>query len=336
MSLGPVLIGIDGAQLTPESRDRLCHPLVGGAVLFTRNFESRAQLLDLVHELRALREPRLLLAVDQEGGRVQRFRAEFTTLPALGRIGELRRASPGGASDHAYWHGRVMASEMLAVGIDLSFAPVLDLDRGSEVIGDRAFSSEPEVVIELARAYLAGMHQAGMKTTGKHFPGHGSVRADSHVADACDDRTLDQIEGTDLRPFAALARELDAMMIAHVVYPCLDEAPAGYSTAWLERQLRRHIGFGGVIFSDDLGMHAARSHGNLAQRARAALAAGCEAVLVCRPEDVTALFADWEDAGGDWPDPTPRLQSLYGATGRPAAADAATLAQWSERLEKLC
>ena len=335
MRLGPVLIGIDGVKLTLESRERLAHRLVGGVVLFTRNFESRAQLADLVQDLRDLREPRLLLAVDQEGGRVQRFREGFTKLPALGRIGEQRRARPGNAADYAYWHGRVMATEMLQAGIDLSFAPVLDLDRGSDVIGDRALCSEPEGVIELGRAYIKGMHDAGMKTTGKHFPGHGSVKADSHVADVCDDRAFDEIDSSDLQPFSELAADLDALMIAHVIYTCLDEKPAGYSAAWLGEQLRRRIGFEGVIFSDDLGMHAAKSLGNLAHRTRAALAAGCEAVLVCRPEDVAALNEEWQE-GFEWRDPTPRLRSLYGLPDRAMTGDTVALSQWKARLEQLC
>lgn len=335
MKLGPVLIGVDGVELTAESRRRLAHPLVGGVVLFARNFETREQLLRLVHDLRELREARLLLAVDQEGGRVQRFLDGFTKLPALGRIGELRRERPGDAADYAYWHGRVMATELLEAGIDLSFAPVLDLDRGSDVIGDRALAGEPQAVVELGRAYIAGMHDAGMKATGKHFPGHGTVKADSHIADVCDERTLDEIENSDLRPFAELASGLDAVMIAHVVYPCLDSKPAGYSTAWLHEQLRRRIGFEGVIFSDDLGMHAARTLGNVAQRTRAALQAGCDAVLLCRPEDVAALYSEWQEGSG-WPDATARIQSLYGSPGRAATGDSASLAQWKKRLEQLC
>lgn len=341
MLLGPVLIGIDGPKLTADAREQLCHPLVGGVVLFTRNFENHEQIEALVGSVRAVREPPLLLAVDQEGGRVQRFRDGFTRLPALGRLGRLRRSQPERAAEYAYWHGRIMAAEMLDVGIDLSFAPVLDLDRGSEVIGDRAFGAEPQAVIELGRAYISGMHDAGMKTTGKHFPGHGSVRADSHIADVCDARSLDEIEASDLVPFTTLADSLDALMIAHVSYPCLDERPAGYSAAWLGDLLRHRVGFRGVVFSDDLGMHAAKSLGNLAERTHAALEAGCDAVLVCRPEDVSALMDQWSAA----PVPTdsgPLLDRLRGAPALPRGSlrdsntsAGATWTRWHERLERL-
>lgn len=334
MSPGPVLIGIEGLELTPESREQLRHPMVGGVVLFARNFESRDQLIGLVRAIRDLREPRLLLAADQEGGRVQRFRDGFTQLPALACIGDLCSGPPGQAAEYAYWHARTMAGEMLEVGIDLSFAPVLDLDRGSEVIGDRAFSGEPDTVIGLGRAYLAGMHDAGMKTTGKHFPGHGSVKLDSHVADVCDDRGLDEIEASDLMPFKALVSELDAMMIAHVVYPCVDDKPAGYSRAWLAEQLRRRTGFRGVIFSDDLGMHAAQSVGGLAERTHVALASGCDAVLVCRPEDVASLLA--EPGVDDGMHAPSRLQALYGSAGVATSVEPGKLAQWRDRLERLC
>lgn len=339
--LGPVLIGIDGPELTAEARDQLRHSLVGGVVLFARNFENRDQLEALVESVRAIREPPLLLAVDQEGGRVQRFRDGFTCLPALGHLGQLRRSQPERAAEYAYWHGRIMSAEMLDLGIDISFAPVLDLDRGSEVIGDRAFGAEPEAVIELGRAYLSGMHDAGMKATGKHFPGHGSIRADSHIANVCDSRSLEEIETSDLVPFTALAALLDAMMIAHVSYPCLDERPAGYSAAWLKEFLRRRVGFKGVIFSDDLGMHAAKSLGNLAERTRAALEAGCDAVLVCRPEDVSALLDQWDDAFVTT-ESDPALERLRGAPALPRGSlrdsdtrAGATWALWHERLERL-
>jgi beta-N-acetylhexosaminidase len=338
MALGPVLIGIDGLELTPESVEQLNHPLVGGVVLFSRNFEDRLQLESLVQSIRKARDPRLLIAVDQEGGRVQRFREGFTALPALGRIGALMREQPERAPDFAYWHGRLMASEMLETGIDLSFAPVLDLDRGSAVIGDRAFSGEVETVIELGRAYMAGMHDAGMKSTGKHFPGHGSVELDSHVADVCDERELAEIQATDLRPFDALKDQLDAMMIAHVVYPCVDDAPAGYSAAWLGSHLRDGMGYRGVIFSDDLGMHAAKALGNLAERARVSLEAGCDAVLVCRGNDVKSLFESWQD-GFEIPDRTSPLSALYGSPGNVQKAGAReetfALQSWRERLESL-
>ena len=294
-SLGPVLIGLPGTDLDNESRARLRHPAVGGVVLFARNFRDRAQLEALIGQIRAARDPRPLVCIDQEGGRVQRFRDDFTRLPPLGALGRLHREDPVKALDMAYRHGRVMATEMLASGIDLSFAPVLDLDRGSRVIGDRAFSGDPAEVIALGRAYLAGMHDAGMKTTGKHFPGHGSVAADSHLEDVVDPRTMADIQSSDLLPFRQLAGALDAVMIAHVVYVDVDSVPAGYSRIWLQRELREQLGYGGVVFSDDLGMHAAKSAGSLEGRARACLDAGCDLVLICDPDDAAQLLTDLAD-----------------------------------------
>jgi beta-N-acetylhexosaminidase len=285
-----VLVGIPGVRLDAPAREVLTHPMVGGVVLFSRNYESRGQLLRLVAEIRGLRDPRLLVCIDQEGGRVQRLQDGFTRLPPLRALGRLHAEDPVKGLDMAYRHGRVMATEMLACGIDLSFAPVLDLDRGSEVIGDRSFAGDPQTIVELGRAYLGGMHDAGMRTTGKHFPGHGSVAADSHVADVTDPRPLEDIEQSDLVPFAQLGPQLDALMIAHVVYPAIDRLPAGYSEVWLRQILRERMGYEGVVLSDDLGMHAARTAGGLARRCLACLRAGCDLVLVCQPEDVDNLL----------------------------------------------
>ena len=341
MTLGPVLVGIDGIELTEASREQLLHPLVGGVVLFTRNYENRGQLVDLIQSIRELRNPRLLLAVDQEGGRVQRFREGFTRLPPLGSLGHMHSSDTRAALEHAYWHGRVMAMEMLDLGIDISFTPVLDLDRGSSVIGDRAFAGQPETVVELADAYLRGMHEAGMRSTGKHFPGHGSVVADSHIADVCDNRSLEEIESSDMKPFTSLAGDLDAMMIAHVEYPCLDDKPAGYSQAWLAGQLRERMGYKGVIFSDDLGMHAAKTLTTLEQRTVASLEAGCDAVLVCQPEDVSTLLDEWSESL-ETPNMTSALQALYGLPVLPAGSlagsqseDADHYRSWRKRLERL-
>jgi beta-N-acetylhexosaminidase len=291
MNLGPILIGLPGTGLDDTNRKLLCHPAVGGVVLFARNFSNRGQLEKLVIDIHSARSPRPLVCIDQEGGRVQRLKDGFTQLPPLGVLGSLHDTDPVKALDMAYRHGRVMATEMLACGIDLSFAPVLDIDRGSCVIGDRALSTSPKTVTTLGRACLAGMHDAGMKTTGKHFPGHGSVVADSHVDDVKDPRSLEDIEQSDLLPFRELAGELDALMIAHVVYPRVDNVPAGYSRIWLRDYLRGTMAYQGVIFSDDLGMHAAKSVGSLEVRTRKCLEAGCDLVLVCRPEDVEELLA---------------------------------------------
>jgi beta-N-acetylhexosaminidase len=318
--LGPILVGIPGAALDAHSRRQLQHPAVGGVVLFSRNFRDSSQLQQLVSDIRQCRSPRLLVAIDQEGGRVQRLRDGFTALPPLGVLGSLWQRDQAQATDYAYRHGRVMASEMLDLGIDLSFAPVLDLDRGSCVIGDRSFSASIEAVSDLGSHYLAGMHDAGMKTTGKHFPGHGSVLADSHVDDVLDGRDFETIESSDLQPFIQLQYGLDALMIAHVVYPAVDPLPAGYSERWLKDILRQRMQYQGVIMSDDLGMHAAFAVGNLMQRTQRCLAAGCELVLVCRPEDVEELLPL---VGAGLGDASARIATLYGI----AAMSKAELAQ---------
>jgi beta-N-acetylhexosaminidase len=336
--LGPVLIGLPGTALDAQDRAQLLHPAVGGVVLFTRNFTDLAQLQRLVTEILALREPRLLVCIDQEGGRVQRLREGFTRLPPLRVLGRLYGEDQRKALDMAYRHGRVMASEMLACGIDLSFAPVLDLDRGSGIIGDRSFSADPATVCSLGGAYLAGMHDAGMRTTGKHFPGHGSVVPDSHLEDVVDERDLDEIRRSDLEPFRQLAGMLDALMIAHVVYPAVDRLPAGYSRQWLDSILRRELRYGGVVMSDDLGMHAARVAGSLRQRAERCLEAGCDLVLVCRPEDVASLLDERYAAS----DASAVIARLYGKPtvaaeelALAAGSGAGEWRQWQRSLERL-
>lgn len=309
MKPGPILIGLPGTELGDACRAQLAHPAVGGVVLFSRNFSDHSQLERLVRDIRNAREPRPLVCIDQEGGRVQRLRDGFTQLPPLGVLGKLFGQDPVKALDMAYRHGRVMSTEMLALGIDLSFAPVLDLDRGSSVIGDRSLSADPETVVRLGRAYLAGMHDSGMKTTGKHFPGHGSVVADSHVDDVCDARSLAELQDSDIRPFRELAPDLDALMIAHVVYPEIDYLPAGYSAKWLQRILRDKLAYRGVLFSDDLGMHAARSVGGLEARTRLSLDAGCDLVLVCQPGEVSELLAKLDRSPGD---ASAAIEALYG------------------------
>jgi len=306
---GPVLVGLPGTDLSSADLARLQHPAVGGVVLFTRNFSSRGQLERLIARIRDVREPRLLVCIDQEGGRVQRLRDGFTRLPPLAVLGKLLAEDRVKALDMAYRHGRVMATEMLACGIDLSFAPVLDLDRGSCVIGDRAFAGDPEAVEALGRCYLSGMHDAGMKATGKHFPGHGSVQADSHVDDVCDSRPLSEIRSADLLPFRRLSDSLDAMMVAHVVYPAVDSLPAGYSRIWLQDILRRELDYRGVVLSDDLGMHAAKQVGDLQARMCRCLDAGCELVLVCDSGEVGQLLAA---LAGSPCDATDAVSRLYG------------------------
>ncbi|NOT18632.1 MAG: beta-N-acetylhexosaminidase [Sulfuriferula sp.] len=283
MSLGPVMVDVPGLVLTDDDRQRLLHPLVGGVILFKRNYESPAQLIALTSEIRALRQPHLLIAVDHEGGRVQRFRDGFTVLPAMRELGRIWEHNPAQARHLAQDCGYVLAAELRAHGVDLSFTPVLDLDYGeSGVIGDRAFHVEPHVVGDLAHALMLGLKEAGMGSVGKHFPGHGYVRADSHLAIPVDERSWHEIEQADLIPFARLVADgMTGIMPAHVIYPAVDAQPAGFSSVWLQRVLREQLGFNGVIFSDDLSMEGASVAGDIVQRTQAALDAGCDMALVC-------------------------------------------------------
>lgn len=293
MGLGPVMLDVLGTTLTPEDETRLRHPLVGGVILFARNFESPAQLLALTEAIRAVRTPHLLIAVDHEGGRVQRFREGFTRLPPMRELGRIWDRSPQRARHLAQQVGYVMASELRACGVDFSFAPVLDVDYGrSSVIGDRAFHRDPQAISELAHSLLLGLKQAGMHTVGKHFPGHGHVSADSHLEIPVDEREWADIALCDLEPFRQMIDfGLSAVMPAHVIYPKVDALPAGFSSVWLKQVLREKLGFEGMIFSDDLSMEGATVAGDIVQRAHAALDAGCDMVLVCnRPDSADALL----------------------------------------------
>lgn len=321
MPLGPVIAAVAGTELTPADGERLLHPLVGGLTLFARNFADATQVARLCADIHALRDPALLICVDHEGGRVQRFRDGYTHLPPMRRIGRLWEEDPEQGREAAHAAGLVIALELKQCGVDLSFAPVLDLDYGaSTIIGDRAFHSEPRAVIELASALLDGMAAGGMAGVGKHFPGHGYIAADSHLELPVDARSLAAIEARDLQPFRALASRLAGVMPAHVLYPQADDRPAGFSRFWLREILRGRCGFDGAIFSDDLGMLGAAGEGSLGTRAIAALDAGCDLVLACMPEDADGVLAELKF---DMPPAARRrLQAMRG----PVAAHSADIA----------
>jgi beta-N-acetylhexosaminidase len=282
--MGPVMLGVEGEALTAADCRRLRDPRVGAVILFARNYVSPAQLRALTASIKQIRNPPLLIAVDHEGGRVQRFRDGFSAIPPMRELGARYDADRPAALAEAQRCGRLIADELGAFDVDFSFTPVLDLDRGvSEVIGHRAFHADPHAVSALAAALCRGLHAGGMSTVGKHFPGHGHVEADSHQALPVDPRPFAEIEAADLVPFVELTRvrALDAIMPAHVLYPAIDGQPAGFSARWLREILRRRIGFDGMIFSDDLEMAGAHGAGDIVARAELALAAGCDMVLAC-------------------------------------------------------
>jgi len=288
---GPLMIDVAGIELTDVERERLCHPLVGGVILFARNYVNPGQLEQLTADIHALRNPALLIAVDHEGGRVQRFRDGFTRLPPMATLGHLWDRNPEGARQAARQVGYVLAAELRARGVDYSFTPVLDLDYGpSRVIGDRAFHRDPAVVVALAGALGDGLRQAGMGSCGKHFPGHGYVIPDSHVELPVDDRTLDALQ-EDITPYRRLP--LDGVMAAHVIYDCVDCNTAVFSNIWIN-YLRNDIKFNGVIFTDDLSMAGAGVVGGMLDRVAAAWQAGCDMLLVCNaPEAVGEVLGNW-------------------------------------------
>jgi beta-N-acetylhexosaminidase len=280
-----LVIGVAGTELTAQERDWLQHDACAGVILFKRNFVTKAQVAELSAAIREAAPRPQLICVDQEGGRVQRFENGYSALPPLQGFGKLYAADPVRALALAEEHAWLMASEIRATGVDLSFAPVVDLGRGNLAIGNRAFSDDPQIVAAFTQAYVRGMHSAGMAATLKHFPGHGSVLEDTHFDVAVDDRSLALIRAHDLVPFAAgIEANADAVMLAHVTYPQVAPEPAGYSPFWINTILREEMGFRGVVFSDDIGMAAAFSAGGIRQRIDAHLDAGCDVVLVCHPE----------------------------------------------------
>jgi beta-N-acetylhexosaminidase len=290
MSLGPLMVDVAGAELSPDDADILRHPLIGSVLLFSRNYRNPQQLAALTAAIRALRMPQLLIAVDHEGGRVQRFRDGFTRLPAARLLGRRFDENRSEALRLAHSIGWLMASELRAAGVDFSFAPCVDLDYGvSEIIGDRAFHRDPEVVEALAAAYLAGMREAGMAAIAKHFPGHGAVLADSHVALPVDRREFVDME-PDLRPYRLLIEnQLPGVMAAHIVYPAVDALPASLSRRWISDILRGTLGFHGCVFADDLSMAGAAAFGDVVKRAQLALAAGCDVLPICNDRQAVRM-----------------------------------------------
>lgn len=311
--MGRLMFDIQGYTLTAEDKAMLAEPELGGLILFTRNYQSVEQVAELIRSIRAIK-PQCLIAVDHEGGRVQRFKTSFTHLPAMAKLGALYDSQPDAALKLAHECGWLMAAELRCIDVDFSFAPVLDRDYGiSAVIGDRAFSTDPDVIVRLAQSFTEGMREAGMAATGKHFPGHGGVAADSHIAIPIDARDEVQIFEQDMAIFTKLIdKGLEAIMPAHVIYSAVDPQPAGFSPYWLQKVLRDQLHFDGVIFSDDLSMEGATTAGTFTQRADAALSAGCDMVLVCNHREGAKQVLSWLKEQGDHASPhiQSRLRSM--------------------------
>ena len=333
MTLGPVMLNIEDCELSQDDRRRLTHPQTGGIVLFTRNYQSREQLSELCREIHSLRDPPLVITVDHEGGRVQRFRDGFQALPAMGRLGDLYDQDADEAIRLAEVFAWIMAAELRHYDIDLSFAPVLDIGNpNSSVIGDRAFHRDPEAVCRLANAWIRGMRAAGMEAVGKHFPGHGSVAGDSHHVVPFDGREFSEIEALDLVPFRrVIATHLTGILMAHVVYDRIDENSAGYSRHWIETVLRGQLGFEGIVFTDDLNMAGAESVGDFPARARKALDAGCDILLVCNNADGADQVLDSLQG---YSNPVSQLR-LIRLHGQAAAKDLFTSRQWRHACTEL-
>jgi beta-N-acetylhexosaminidase len=295
MKFAPIMMDVSAHSLTDTEKSQLAKASIGGVILFSRNFESIEQIKTLIKSIRSIK-PELLIAVDHEGGRVQRFKQGFTHLPAMAKLGNVYDRDPELATQQAFSCGYILAYELLAIGVDFSFAPVLDVDYGqSSVIGDRALHSNPKAIVALAAGLIKGMHEAGMKCVGKHFPGHGYVAADSHLDLPIDDRSMIELT-PDMSPFKELvAQGLDAVMPAHIVYSQVDDKPAGFSEKWIKQILQEQLGFGGVVFSDDLSMQGAFFIENIVDRVRVSLESGCDMVLICNhPEMVEDVIdTDW-------------------------------------------
>lgn len=310
-----LMIGLAGLELTDAERGWLVAPGVSGVILFARNFASRDQVMALIESIREVAGEDILVAVDQEGGPVQRFRDGFTRLPPLASVGEVYDRNPAEAIRLAEEHAWVMSSEMRAIGVDFSFAPVVDLARGNAAIGLRAFHADPTAAAELGQAYARGMHLGGMAAVLKHFPGHGSVEVDTHKAEAVDPRSLDVIRRNDLYPFAeCIEARVEAVMMAHVIYPAVDAQPAGFSKVWIQQILRGELGFKGAVISDDISMAAAGAAGGVAARVHAHLDAGCDLVLACFPDVVEEAIAAVQGRGAASPERISPLRGALGAT----------------------
>jgi len=318
MSLGPLMLDLRGVELQADEREMLLHPLVGGVILFARNYQDPHALRALTSQIHELRSPPLLIAVDHEGGRVQRFRQGFTRVPAARCFGGLHAQDAGRALALVQDTGWLLASELLSVGVDISFTPVLDLDAGvSSFLGDRVYHRAAEVVASLGLHLMQGMRKAGMMAVGKHFPGHGGVTADSHHEIPMDERSFGTILMEDLIPFERMINAgLAAVMPAHVIYSRVDDKPAGFSSVWLQQVLRNRLNFQGVIFSDDISMAAAEVAGSYVERAHGALAAGCDMVLVCNNQTAARALLDELDLGAN-PASQARLVRMHGVGSVP-------------------
>ena len=307
------MLDLEGTELSREEEELLNNPRVGGIILFSRNYQDPEQLARLIARIHAVRQPKLLIAADHEGGRVQRFREGFTRLPPAAAFGAVYDRDPARGCHLAALSGWLTACELRASGLDFSFSPVLDLrNRVSEVIGDRAFHGDVDAVVNLARAYISGLKKGGMSAVGKHFPGHGSVQGDSHLMTPCDQRDLETVRMSDLRVFERIIADgLPAIIPAHVVYDQMDDRPACFSRYWLKDVLRDHLKFRGAVFSDDLGMAGAAVAGDIVERGRAALAAGCDMLLVCNDRDGATRMLDVAPAAAD-PVRGARLARMHG------------------------
>ena len=313
MSSGPIMIDIEGYTLTPADRSFLCNALIGGVILFARNYKSPEQLTQLINEIHDLRDPRLLVAVDHEGGRIQRFINDFTRIPPMRYLGHYYDKDKNDACFLTEKIGWITGSELRAVGVDLCFAPCVDIDRNlNDVIGNRAFHLSPKIIRDLAASFCKGLKKAGMASIAKHFPGHGGVSIDSHHALPLDNRSITKLMD-DIYPYEALnkQRAIAGIMMSHVLYPKIDSLPAGFSSIWIEDYLRSHIGFDGAIFSDDLNMKAAAGFGSLQERAKIALTAGCDMILICNDRSAAKLVVKSIDKNLN-PFSMARLAKLYG------------------------